>query len=240
MSEYNPININTSAVGAIIVAAGKGSRMGFGFNKVFADLCGKPVLDHTISAFAESGLVGTLVLVISPEYEGKAANICLPYKEKLNIILAFGGAERQDSVYNGLKALPKNVDVVLIHDGARPFVDRRIIEDSIYKAMAHGAACAGIPAKDTIKIVDDENTVISTPERRFLWQAQTPQSFKKDIIINAYIYAAESGIRETDDAGVAEKAGFKVVMFEGSYRNIKLTSPEDFRMAEYFLASAKD
>jgi 2-C-methyl-D-erythritol 4-phosphate cytidylyltransferase len=238
MSESNTKSINISAVGAIIVAAGKGSRMGLGYNKVFADLCGRPVLDHTIGAFAESGLVGTLVLVISPDDEEKAAKICLPYKERLNVILTIGGAERQDSVYNGLKALPGNVDVVLIHDGARPFVDRRIIEKSIYKAMVHGAACAGIPAKDTIKIVDDEKRIVSTPERRFMWQAQTPQSFKKDIIINAYIYASENGIQETDDAGVAEKAGIKVVMFEGSFRNIKLTSPEDFRMAEYFLTSA--
>lgn len=238
MPELNPITINTGAVGAIIVAAGKGSRMGFGYNKVFADLCGRPVLDYTISAFVSSGLVGTLVLVINPDDEDKAVNICAPYNKEFNIVMAYGGAERQDSVFSGLKVLPENVDVVLIHDGARPFVDRKIIEDSIYKAMAHGAACTGIPVKDTIKVIDNEKTIVSTPERSSLWQAQTPQTFKKDIIISAYEYAAKNGIRETDDAGIAEKAGFKVVMFEGSYKNIKLTSPEDFRIAEYFLSSA--
>ncbi|MGI6623699.1 MAG: 2-C-methyl-D-erythritol 4-phosphate cytidylyltransferase [Acetivibrionales bacterium] len=239
MPESNHITIKAGAVGAIIVAAGKGSRMGLGYNKVFADLCGRPVLDHTISAFAASKLVGTLVLVISPDDEEKAANICMPYNKEFNLIMAYGGAERQDSVFNGLKVLPENVDVVLIHDGARPFVDRKIIEDSIYRAMVHGAACTGLPVKDTIKIVDDEKMVVSTPERSSLWQAQTPQAFKKNIIISAYKHAAENGIRVTDDAGAAEKAGYKVTMFEGNYKNIKLTSPEDFRMAEYFLTCEK-
>jgi len=233
--ENKSVTINPSAIGAIIVAAGRGSRMGLGYNKVFADLRGRPVLDHTISAFVHSGLVGTLILTINPDDEKKAASICMPYKKDLNIIIAYGGAERQDSVYNGLQAVPDNVEVVLIHDGARPFIDRRIIEDSISNALAYGAACAGVPAKDTIKIVDDGKTVVSTPERSALGQAQTPQSFKKDIILSAYKYACENGIRGTDDAGIAEKAGFKVVMFEGSYRNIKLTSPEDFLIAEHLI-----
>lgn len=235
MHDNNPVTIKSGAVGAIIVAAGRGSRMGLGYNKVFADLHGRPVLDHTINAFARSGLVGTLILAINPDDEEKAASLCMPYKDDLKIIIAHGGAERQDSVYNGLRALPEDAEIVLIHDGARPFIDRRIIEDSVSNALIYGAACAGVPAKDTIKIVDDSKTIVSTPERSTIWQAQTPQSFKKDIIISAYEYACKNGIRGTDDASIAEKAGFKVVMFEGSYRNIKLTSPEDFRIAEHLV-----
>lgn len=223
------------AVGAIIVAAGKGRRAGLGYNKVLADLCGRPVLDYTISAFVNSKLVETVVLVISPEDEEEMTRICGPYCNELNFILVHGGAERQDSVFNGLKALPDHVDLVLIHDGARPFVDRKLIEDSIKNAMEYGAACAGLPARDTIKIAGNDKIVTATPERKYIWQAQTPQAFKKKIIIDAYKYAYENSIRETDDAGVAEKSGFKVVMFEGSYKNIKLTSHEDFLLAKHFI-----
>lgn len=232
------LTYKSSAVGAIIVAAGKGSRMGLGYNKVLADLCGKPVLEHSIKAFADSDLVGTIVLVISPEDEQRIAEICKPFSKVLNLIIAHGGAERQDSVFNGLKALPKQVEVVLIHDGARPLIARSIIENSINNALEYGAACAGLPAKDTIKIADRDKIVTSTPERSLIWHAQTPQSFRKEIIFDAYKYAFENGIKQTDDAGIAEKAGYKVIMFEGSYRNIKLTSYDDFLLAEHFINHA--
>ncbi len=237
MSGIRNKEYSSGAVGAIIVAAGKGSRMGFGYNKVLADLCGRPVIDYTISAFAYSKLVGTVVLVISPEDEEEITRICKPYCKEVNFILTHGGAERQDSVFNGIKALPDYVEIVLIHDGARPFADRKLIEDSIKNAVEHGAACAGLRARDTIKIADSDNIVMMTPERKSIWQAQTPQAFKKEIIIDAYKYALENSIRETDDAGVVEKAGFKVVMFEGRYKNIKLTSQEDFLLAEHFITN---
>ncbi|NLE25540.1 MAG: 2-C-methyl-D-erythritol 4-phosphate cytidylyltransferase [Clostridiaceae bacterium] len=227
------------AVGAIIVAAGKGSRMGLGYNKVLANLRDRPVIEWTIRKFVFSELIDTLVLVINPEDKEAMMRICEPYTDKIEFIMENGGESRQDSVYNGLKVLPKEVEIVLIHDGARPFVNRDIIENSIEKAEEFGAVCVGLPAKDTIKIVDNENVVQSTPERVLIWHAQTPQSFKKDIITKAYEHAREKGIRGTDDAGLAEWAGYKVTMFEGSSRNVKLTSAEDLILGEYFIGMSK-
>lgn len=223
------------AVGAIIVAAGKGNRMGLGYNKVLAPLCGKPVIEWTIQSFVHSNLIDQLILVISPEDEKAMAQICMPYIDKISLVMVLGGAERQDSVVNGMNALKDNIEVVLVHDGARPFIDRDIIERSIEHAYKHGAACAGVPVKDTIKIVNEGNIISSTPDRRFLWSAQTPQAFKKDFIVRAYNKAFQEGIRSTDDAAIAESAGFKVVMFQGSYRNIKLTSAEDMLLAEQII-----
>lgn len=224
------------AVGAIIVAAGKGSRMGLGYNKVLADLCGRPVIDWTIRNFVESRLIDVLVLVINPDDEKAIKELCLPYKDEIRFITIYGGQRRQDSVYNGIKILPNNVEIVLIHDGARPFIDKIIIENSIYKAWEYGAVCVGVRARDTIKIVDNTNTVISTPERSSLWHAQTPQAFKKDIILEIYKHASERGLSGTDDASLAEEAGFKVTMIEGSPKNIKLTSKEDLDLGKCYIS----
>lgn len=222
-------------IGAIIVAAGKGSRMALGYNKVLAPLCGKSVIEWTLEGFVKSKLIDKLVLVISPDDEEIMTQVCKPYINRVELVLVYGGADRQDSVHNGLQALPDSVEFVLIHDGARPFVDDGLIGRSIQYAREYGAACAGMPVKDTIKIVDEEKIIRSTPDRSFLWSAQTPQAFKKDIILEAYNKAFEEGIRSTDDAGLAEAAGFQVIMFEGSYRNIKLTSTEDILFAEQLI-----
>ena len=215
------------AVGAIIVAAGKGNRMGLGYNKLLANLQGRPVIEWTIRKFVLSELIDVLVLVVNPEDKNAMEGICKPYTDKIIFILENGGDRRQDSVYNGLNAMPEEVDIVLIHDGARPFVDRKTIKNSIKYAREAGAACAGLPAKDTIKIVDRKNAVLSTPDRISIWHAQTPQSFRKDIIKEAYESAREKGIFGTDDSELAESAGFKVLMFEGNSWNIKLTTAED-------------
>ena len=229
------MNNSKGAVGAIIVAAGKGSRMGLGYNKVLSPLCGRPVIEWTLQCFVHSRLIDHLVLVISPEDEEAMTRVCQSYIEELKIVIVYGGVDRQDSVYNGLRALDEEVEVVLIHDGARPFIDRELIVRSIDQACIHGAACSGMPVKDTIKIVDEEKVIRSTPDRASLWSAQTPQAFKKDIILEAYHIAFEKGIRATDDACLAELAGYKVAMFVGDYRNIKLTSPEDLLLAELFM-----
>jgi 2-C-methyl-D-erythritol 4-phosphate cytidylyltransferase len=229
----------SGAVGAIIVAAGKGSRMGLGYNKVLTLVSGKPVIEWTIQSFINSKLIENLVLVISPEDEEAMKKICLPYINEVNLAIVNGGADRQDSVYNGLKALPESVELVLIHDGARPFIDKEIIERSIENARKYGAACCGMPVKDTIKVIDEQKTIISTPNRNFLWSAQTPQAFHYDIIFQSYKYACEKDIKFTDDAGIAEAAGYKVFMFEGSYRNIKLTSAEDLLFAELLVKDFK-
>ncbi len=234
------MEVNSSAVGAIIVAAGKGSRMGLGYNKVLTPLSGKPVIQWTLEAFIRSRLVDVIVLVISPEDEEAMARVChsVAKGESLlekPILCVFGGADRQDSVYNGLKILPEEVGLVLVHDGARPFVDKALIERSLQNAGEWGAACAGMPVKDTIKVVDENRVITDTPDRSVLWSAQTPQAFQREVVMEAYRRAYEAGVRGTDDAGLAEAAGFKVTMFEGSYRNIKLTSQEDLLLAEQLL-----
>lgn len=226
---------DSGAVGAIIVGAGTGNRMGLGYNKIIADISGRPVIEWTIKNFIETGLIDNLVLVINPIDLKEIDVIVKPYENMLDLKIVFGGTRRQDSVYNGIKALSKNVDIVLIHDAARPFINNTIVERSIIYAQKYGAACAGIQAKDTIKIVDENNTIVSTPERSKLWHAQTPQSFKKDIIVTAYKNASIKGIDATDDAALAEEAGFEVRMFEGSFKNIKLTSKIDLELAKIFL-----
>lgn len=229
----------SGAVGAIIVAAGKGSRMGLGYNKVLTPVAGKPVIEWTLNSFVSSKLIDSLVLVISPEDGEAMQKICRPYINQMDITLAKGGADRQDSVYNGIKALPDSIELVLVHDGARPFVDKGIIERSILCAREYGAACAGMPVTDTIKIIDSNKTILSSPDRSLLWSAQTPQAFKFQIISESYQRAYEKGLRGTDDAGLVEAAGYKVIMFEGSTRNIKLTSAEDLLFAEQLLRHIK-
>lgn len=226
---------DSGAVGAIIVGAGTGNRMGLGYNKIIADISGMPVIEWTIKNFIETGLIDNLVLVINPIDLKEIDVIVKPYENMIDLKIVFGGTKRQDSVYNGIKALSKNVDIVLIHDAARPFINKTIVERSIIYAQKYGAACAGIQANDTIKIVDENNTIVSTPERSKLWHAQTPQSFKKDIIVTAYKNASIKGIDATDDAALAEEAGFEVRMFEGSFKNIKLTSKIDLELAKIFL-----
>ncbi len=226
---------NNGAIGAIIVGAGTGNRMSLGYNKVLAELCGKPVVEWTIRNFIETGLIDNLVLVINPKDQEEMNDIFNIYKNKTNLKIVFGGQRRQDSVHNGIKALSDNVEIVLIHDAARPFITKEIIQRSILYAQKYGAACAGIQAKDTIKVVDDNNTITSTLERSSLWHAQTPQAFRKDIILTAYEQASIRGITATDDASLAEEAGFKVTMFEGSSKNIKLTSKEDLELGKFFM-----
>ncbi|WP_131040727.1 2-C-methyl-D-erythritol 4-phosphate cytidylyltransferase, partial [Clostridioides difficile] len=164
-------------------------------------------------------------------------NIINKYNFK-NIKIAYGGKERQDSIYNGLKELDKNCDIVLIHDGARPFVDHRIINESIKVAKEKKAVVVGVPVSDTIKIVSD-GTVQETPERSLLWAAQTPQTFEYNLIIDAYEQAYKNNYYGTDDSMLVENIGQSVTMVMGSYENIKITSPEDLNIAEQILNMEK-
>ncbi|NMA67293.1 MAG: 2-C-methyl-D-erythritol 4-phosphate cytidylyltransferase [Clostridiaceae bacterium] len=234
------MNKQSGAVGAIIVAAGKGSRMGLGYNKVLANLCGRPVIEWTVKNFSIPALIDKIVLVVNPDEKAVIKNIIEPYSDIINITLTEGGNERQDSVYNGLKAMGDSTELILIHDGARPFVDQPLIERSILYAKRFGAACAGMPVKETVKKINEENLVVETPVRATLWSAQTPQAFKREIILKSYQQAYQKGLKGTDDASLAEAAGYNVFMFEGSYNNIKLTSPEEFVLAEQLVKKASE
>ncbi|WGX76315.1 2-C-methyl-D-erythritol 4-phosphate cytidylyltransferase [Paraclostridium bifermentans] len=221
--------------GVVIVAAGTGSRMKKDINKQFIKLKSKEIVAHTIDKFYNSENIDDIVVVIredEEEYFNK--NI----KEKYgftNIKVAHGGNERQDSVFNGIKMLKKECDVVLIHDGARPFVTDDIIKRSINKANEHNAIVVGVKIKDTIKVVSDNGNIVDTPNRSYLWAVQTPQVFKYDIITKAYEDAYNNNYYGTDDAMLVERIGYNVKMIEGSYNNIKITTQEDLEFGEQIL-----
>lgn len=204
-------------------------------NKQFIKLKNKEIVAHTIEKFYNSENIDDIVVVIredEEEYFNK--NI----KEKYgftNIKVAHGGNERQDSVFNGIKMLKKECEVVLIHDGARPFVTDDIIKRSINKANEHNAIVVGVKVKDTIKVVSDNGNIIDTPNRSYLWAVQTPQVFKYDIITKAYEDAYNNNYYGTDDAMLVERIGYNVKMIEGSYNNIKITTQEDLEFGEQIL-----
>lgn len=220
----------------IIVAAGSGKRMKSAIAKQYIELKGRTILSYTVETFEKSDNIDEIILVTSQEaIDFVTKNIVNKYQfTKVKAVVA-GGAERQDSVYNGLKKVSKDTDVVLIHDGVRPFVNNSYIAKLESIAMEFGACVLGAPVKDTIKICDSEGYIVDTPNRSTLWLAQTPQCFKYDVIINAYEKAYKEGYTGTDDSVLVEKTGVKVKMVEGDYNNIKITTPEDLYIGEVIL-----
>ena len=221
--------------GVVIVAAGTGSRMKMGINKQFIKLEEKEIIAYTIEKFYNNSNIEDIVVVVKEdESEFFKKEILDKYNFK-NIKIAYGGKERQDSVYNGLKSLDKKCDVVLIHDGARPFVSDKIIYNCIEEVKEHKAIVVGVPVKDTIKIIDNDKNIVDTPNRSVLWAVQTPQTFDYNILIDAYKDAFKSGFYGTDDAMLVERIGYKVKMVEGSYNNIKITTQEDLSVGSQIL-----
>jgi 2-C-methyl-D-erythritol 4-phosphate cytidylyltransferase len=227
---------------ALIPAAGMGRRMNAGINKQYLKLDGMPIVARTIEVFDEAPFVDD-IYVITPEDE---IPFCREHVvDKYSYIkvrdVVPGGKERQNSVMNGLRAIrsPEPGDIVVIHDGVRPFITVAIIEQSIEAARTHGGAVVAVPAKDTIKIVRD-NIVRETPPRETLWQAQTPQTFRYDIIMHAHERAEAEGFLGTDDSSLVERVGGTVALVMGDYRNIKITTPEDMQLAHSILDSFED
>ncbi|HPM00016.1 MAG TPA: 2-C-methyl-D-erythritol 4-phosphate cytidylyltransferase [Bacillota bacterium] len=218
---------------AIVLAAGKGTRMNAGMNKQFMLINDKPLLAQTLAAFQSCSAIDSIILVAGRE----ELKTC---KEQILDVYGFdkvdklvsGGSERQQSVYNGILELEDDCSIVVIHDGARPILPEGIIERCIDGAKTYGAVSAGMPAKETIKILNEEGFVQYTPEREKVWVTQTPQAFKRNIIERAHEMANIKGISGTDDAFLVECMGIKVKMLEGSYENIKITTPEDIIFAE--------
>ena len=221
--------------GVVIVAAGTGSRMNMGINKQFIKLEGKEIIAYTIEKFYNNSNIEDIVVVVKEdESEFFKKEILDKYNFK-NVKIAYGGKERQDSVYNGLKLLDEKCDVVLIHDGARPFVSDKIIDKSIEEAKEHKAIVVGVPVKDTIKVIDNDKNIVDTPNRSVLWAVQTPQTFDYNILIDAYKDAFKNEFYGTDDAMLVERIGYKVKMLEGSYNNIKITTQEDLNVGSQIL-----
>ena len=221
---------------ALIAAAGKGKRMNARISKPFIPISGKHILAYTIEKFEKCKLIDKIYLIVSPEEkEACHKNIILKYNFSKVQELVDGGETRQDSVYNGIKALDKDTDIVVIHDGARPLVEEAIIRDSIEKAQKYGAAITAIPIKDTIKKSKNNFFINKTLNRENIWRAQTPQTFKYDIILSAYRQAYKEKYFTTDDAAIVERYGHKVKLIIGSEENIKITTPFDIIVAENFL-----
>ena len=222
----------------IIVAAGSGKRMNMDINKQFIILNKKEIIAHTIDVFYKNKNVDEIIVCIKKEEEELFKDKIINKYSFKNIKIAYGGKERQDSIYNGLKCLDDKCDIVLIHDGARPFVDDRIINESIKVAREKKAVVVGTPVKDTIKVVCD-GIINDTPNRVNLWAAQTPQVFEYKLITKAYEEAYENNYYGTDDSMLVENIGQEVTMIMGSYDNIKITSPEDISIGEKILSLRK-
>lgn len=226
----------------LVPAAGMGRRMGASVNKQYLDLAGQPILAHTLQLFQQHPAIDSICLVL-PEEEIPYCRTHVVERYAIDKVerIVVGGAERQDSVLNGLRALEEggdaaDDDLVLVHDGARPLFDAQLIPQLLEKIRQHGGCVVGVPVKDTIKQVDD-GQISGTPERKRLWQAQTPQGFSFKLISRAYEDADRNAFRGTDDASLVERLGEPVVMLEGNYRNIKVTTPEDLVIATALLKS---
>ncbi|MFT8872752.1 MAG: 2-C-methyl-D-erythritol 4-phosphate cytidylyltransferase [Sporolactobacillus sp.] len=220
---------------AIVVAAGRGSRMGGAQNKVLLPLCGVPLIVHTLRVFEQAAECLGIVLV-TKEQEIPIFRRLVEAEQLTKVYaLTSGGAERQQSVAHGLQHVTGPADqVVLIHDGARPFVTAGEAAAVTERATVVGAAVLAVPVKDTIKMVE-EGLVKHTLSRESLWAIQTPQAFRLSVIRAAHRQGAEQHVTVTDDAALVEHAGWQVAVVEGSYRNIKLTTPEDWLVAEQML-----
>ena len=221
---------------AIVLAAGSGKRMGTKVHKQYLLMGGRPVLYYSLHTFQESVLIDEVILVCgSGEEEYCRREIVEKYGLTKVAKIIPGGAERFNSVWNGLKETKGGY--VYIHDGARPFVDEEMIVRAYECVSACHACVAGMPSKDTVKIADETQTVQQTPDRSNVWIVQTPQVFDTELIRKAYGMLMERKIiNVTDDAMVAEQMlGCSVKLFPGSYENIKITTPEDLEIAEVFL-----
>lgn len=230
-----------SKFAAIVLSAGAGSRMKSDIPKQYMDLVGKPVIYYSLKAFEDAGFSSIVLVCGKDDVEYCKSEIVAKYGLKNVTAVVPGGKERYHSVFEGLKAIV-DADYVFIHDGARPMLTQEVIARLQEAVVQEEAAVAGVPAKDTIKIVDDEAYVTDTPERQYVWQVQTPQCFSYTIIYDAYksvIQDEEEGWtvpKITDDAMVLEYAtDHEVKMVEADYRNIKITTPEDLLIAEVFL-----
>ena len=222
---------------AIVLAAGQGKRMGTKVQKQYLEISGKPVLFYSLDAFQRSNIIDEIILVVGENQEDYCKKEIV---EKYGITkvskIVKGGSERYYSVWNGLQAMSED-GYVFIHDGARPFVTEEILSRAYDAVQTEKACVVGMPVKDTIKIADDNKFAKETPNRNYVWMVQTPQVFEKTLVKEAYSLLMEQEIIQvTDDAMVVEKMlNRNVKLVEGSYENIKITTPEDLKIAEIFV-----
>jgi 2-C-methyl-D-erythritol 4-phosphate cytidylyltransferase len=226
---------------AVIVAAGEGRRLGNEISKPYVPLNGRPMLLWTLDRIVSARCIETIV-VVAAAAELSRCEALLAQDSALRhrlIILQNGGATRQESVRRGLDRLAASAEIIMIHDGARPFVSPALIDRCVEAAYEQGAAVVGLPARDTIKIVSEERFVRSTLERNSLWEIQTPQAFRRAWIMAAHDWAEHENIAATDDATLVERMGRPVFVLEGERTNLKITVPEDLWLAETLIREGR-
>lgn len=219
----------------IIPAAGSGSRLDTDTPKPYLEINGRTILEHTLRRFLGLEILSQVIVATSKSYISEAEAILgnvIP--EVLSYRVIEGGAERQHSIFNTLEYVGSN-NLVIVHDAVRPFVKVEHIKSCCEAALETGASVLGVPAKDTIKQTDDERIITDTPSRKYLWQAQTPQVFKKEILQEAYQKAFEDDFIGTDDASLVERLNYPVKMVEGDRSNFKITYPLDLKLAKLLL-----
>ena len=225
---------------AIILAAGKGHRMGGPILKQYMNLVDRPVLAHTIASFDAAPSIDALILVTSSlDQEFIKEKILNNYPVKKPVFFVVGGSERQESVWNAINSI-EGGEIVAVHDGVRPLISIKVIEKTIIAAKQFGAAAAGMPVKDTIKEIDNRGFAIHTPDRSKLWLIQTPQTFQLPLLMEAHIKAREDFYLGTDDCSLVERLGHPVKLIEGHYSNIKITTWSDIDIAMQLLNNRGD
>ena len=213
---------------AIIAAGGTGSRMGLDFNKLFLMIDEKPVLAHTLDVFEGCTKIDEVIIVANERDIQTVKEIVEDFGYSKVKTIATGGETRQESVYKGLLCVSDDTEVVAIHDAARPLINPLVINQCIDTAYEFGASAAGVPAKDTLKRTDSQNVITETVDRDSIVLIQTPQCFKKDVILKAHEKAVSDGFLTTDDCAVAENYGVNVKVIPGNALNLKLTTPDDY------------
>lgn len=227
-------------VGVVIVAAGSGKRMGAKGNKLWLELEGKSILAHTVEQFVTHPEIQEVILVVSEQDQAAVSQWLdtVPFKGRVKVTL--GGAERQDSVRAGLEVLDHTTHFVLVHDAARPFITSEQINAIISRVRQDNAIVLAVPVKDTIKVVNQAGIVESTPARESLWAIQTPQAFRISLLREAHQKALQSGQIGTDDAMLVEWLGVPVSILQGSYENIKITTPDDLWFGQEILRKRRE
>ncbi len=228
-------------VTAIVLAAGAGRRIGGDLSKTYLPVAGRPLVLRTLDRMFSSTLIEQVILVIgAADLERCTAMLRLdPALQNRPWTLQTGGATRQQSAKRGLEKITPDADLVVIHDGARPFASTELIDRCIAAAAIHGAAVPGLPARDTIKVVSGEHWIENTPDRNSLWEIQTPQVFQRELIVAAHEQAAKEDAEFTDDAMVVERFGKPVFVVQGERTNIKITVPEDLWFAETLIRQGR-
>ena len=229
-----------SAIGVVLPAAGFGSRMGTDVPKQFLELAGEPILIRTIRVFLDHPDVDVIAIVLPAEHLDTARKQILDSfaQNQEQLLFTIGGDTRQQSVHNGLDALPADIYGILVHDGARPMLTTAVIDRCIEGINEHGAVIAAVPVKDTLKEVE-QTTITRTVNRARLWQAQTPQAMRRELLEQAFAHAAATDFIGTDEASLLEHAGIAVHVVEGSEQNIKITRPDDLVLASGLLQKGK-